>query len=135
VTIGAPGYFARHGRPRTPADLRRHACIVRRTAQAPQRWDYRRGSRKQTVEVRGRFSADNAAACNAAVIAGLGIGVAALWQVRHLLDQGRLETVLDEWQLPGLPLHIVWSPSKQLPARTRAFIDFVAARWTAEPPG
>jgi DNA-binding transcriptional LysR family regulator len=135
VTIGAPGYFARHGRPRTPADLRKHACIVRRTAQAPQRWNYRRGGRRQTVEVRGRFSADNAAACNAAVIAGLGIGVAALWQVRHLLDQGRLETVLDDWQLPGLPLHIVWSPSKQVPARTRAFIDFVAARWTAAPPG
>jgi DNA-binding transcriptional LysR family regulator len=135
VTIGAPGYFARHGRPRMPADLPKHACILRRTANVPQRWDYRRGGRKQAVEVRGRFSADNAAACNAAVVAGLGIGVAALWQVRSLLDQGRLETVLDDWQLPGLPLHIVWSPSKQLPARTRAFIDFVAARWTAEPPG
>ncbi|GGA22964.1 LysR family transcriptional regulator [Dyella nitratireducens] len=136
VTIGAPGYFARHGYPRTPADLRKHACIVRRTAEpVPQRWDYRRGGRKQAVEVHGRFSADNAAACNAAAIAGLGIGVAALWQVRSLLDQRRLETVLDDWQLPGLPLHIVWSPSKQLPARTRAFIDFVAARWTVEPPG
>jgi len=61
--------------------------------------------------------------------------VAALWQVRSLLEQGRLETVLDDWQMPGLPLHIVWSSSKQLPARTRAFIDFVAARWTTEPPG
>lgn len=135
VTIGAPGYFARHGRPRTPAELRKHACIVRRTSgPVSQRWDYRRAGRKQAVDVRGRFSADNAAACNAAVAAGLGIGVAALWQVRSLLEQGRLETVLDDWQLPGLPLHIVWSPSKQLPARTRAFIDFVAARWTAEPP-
>jgi DNA-binding transcriptional LysR family regulator len=136
VTIGAPGYFARHGRPRTPAELHKHLCIVRRTVEpTPQRWEYRRGGRKQAVEVRGRFSADNAAACNAAVMAGLGIGVASLWQVRSLLDQGRLETVLDDWQLPGQPVHIVWSATKQLPARTRAFIDFVAARWTVEPPG
>jgi DNA-binding transcriptional LysR family regulator len=87
------------------------------------------------VEVHGRFSSGNAAVCNAAVLAGQGIGIAALWQVRALLDQGRLETVLDDWQLPGQPVHIVWPPGKQLPARTRAFIDFAAARWTAEPPG
>ncbi|WP_157511152.1 LysR family transcriptional regulator [Frateuria sp. Soil773] len=135
VTIGAPGYFARHGRPQVPADLRRHACVVRRSAGEPQRWTYRRGQRRQQVDVRGRFSADNAAACNAAVLAGLGIGVAALWQVRGLLDQGRLETVLDAWQLPAQPVHIVWPPGRQLPARTRAFIDFAAARWASVPPG
>lgn len=135
VTIGAPGYFARHGRPRTPTELRRHACVVRRSADLAQRWSYQRGNRRQQVEVRGRFSADNAAACNAAVAAGLGIGVAALWQVRGLIDQGRVETVLDDWQLPAQPVYIVWPPGRQLPARTRAFIDFVAARWTADPPG
>ncbi len=135
LTVGAPGYFARHGRPRTPAELRRHHFIVRRCDGARQRLEYRRGSRRQTVDVLGRFRTDNAAACNAAAVAGLGIATAALWQVRALLDQGRLETVLDDWQLPGLPLHVVWPPGKQLPARTRAFIDFAAARWTAEPPG
>jgi DNA-binding transcriptional LysR family regulator len=135
VTVGTPGYFARHGRPRTPADLRRHECIVRRSVDAAQRWSYRRNKRRQQVEVHGRFSADNAAACNAAVMAGLGIGVASLWQVRGLLDHGLLETVLDDWQLPAQAVHIVWPPGRQLPARTRAFIDFVAARWAVEPPG
>lgn len=135
VTVGAPGYFARHGRPRTPAQLRQHECIVRRTAGARQRWTYQRGQRQQSVDVRGRFGADNAAACNAAAVAGLGLAVAALWQVRPLIDQGRLETVLDDWQPPAMPLHIVWSPGRQLPARTRAFIDFVAARWADAPPG
>lgn len=135
VTVGAPGYFARHGRPRTPSELRRHECVVRSSAGSSQRWSYRRGTRVQHVDVHGRFHADNAAACNAATVAGLGIGVAALWQVRGLLDQGRLETVLDAWQLPPMPVHIVWSPGRQLPARTRAFIDFVAARWSAEQVG
>jgi DNA-binding transcriptional LysR family regulator len=135
VTVGAPGYFARHGRPRSPAQLRQHECIVRRTAGSRQRWTYQRGRRQQSVDVRGRFAADNAAACNAAAVAGLGIAVAALWQVRPLIDQGRLETVLDDWQPPAMPLHIVWSPGRQLPARTRAFIDFAATRWAATPPG
>lgn len=73
------------------------------------------------MEVHGRFSADNAAACNAAAVAGLGIGVAALWQVRSLLDQGRLETVLDDWQLSAQPVHIVWPPTRQLPAHARLY--------------
>jgi DNA-binding transcriptional LysR family regulator len=135
LTVGAPGYFARHGRPRKPSELARHECIVRQSDDAKQRWDYVRAGRRQSVEVRGRFRADNAAACNAAAVAGLGIAAAALWQVRPLLDQGRLETVLEDWQLPGLPLHIVWPPGRQLPVRTRAFIDFAATRWMAEPPG
>lgn len=135
VTIGAPGYFAKHARPRLPADLRRHECIVRHSADEAQRWHYRRGNRRQSVEVQGRFCSGDAAVCNAAVVAGLGIGVAALWQVRALLDQGRLETVLDDWQLPAQPVHVVWPSGKQVPARTRAFIDFVAARWAGEPPG
>ena len=135
VTVGAPGYFAHHGRPRSPADLRGHSCVLRDCNSEAQRWHYHRGERRQAVEVHGRFSSGNAAVCNAAVLAGQGIGIAALWQVRALLDQGRLETVLDDWQLPGQPVHIVWPPGKQLPARTRAFIDFAAARWTAEPPG
>ncbi|GLQ96932.1 LysR family transcriptional regulator [Dyella mobilis] len=132
VTVGAPGYFAKHGRPGQPADLRKHACIVRQATHAAQRWEYQRGARLQAVEVRGAFSTDNAAACNAAAVAGLGIATSALWQVRSLIELGRLETVLDDWQLPVLPVHIVWPPSKQLPARTRAFIDFVAARLAAE---
>lgn len=134
LTVGAPGYFAQYGRPRTPVELERHRFIVRRCDGARQRLEYGRGNRRQTADVHGRFRADNAAACNAAAVAGLGIAAAALWQVRPLLDQGRLESVLDDWQLPGLPVHIVWPPGKQLPARTRAFIDFAVARWMAEPP-
>lgn len=134
LTVGAPGYFARCGRPRTPVDLERHDFIVRRCDGIRQRLEYARGNRRQAVDVHGRFRTDNAAACNAAAVAGLGMATAALWQVRPLLDQGRLESVLDDWQLPGLPLHMVWPPGRQLPARTRAFIDFAAARWMAEPP-
>lgn len=135
VTVAAPGYLARRGCPRDPRELRGHDCVVRRAGDGARRWTYRRGRSTRNVDVGGRFATDNAASCNAAVAAGLGIGVAALWQVRGLIEQGRLRTVLDDWSLPGQPVHVVWPPGRQLPARTRAFIDFAATRWSLEPPG
>jgi hypothetical protein len=32
MAVASPKYFARHGRPQTPRDLRRHHCINMRTA-------------------------------------------------------------------------------------------------------
>jgi DNA-binding transcriptional LysR family regulator len=133
IAFASPGYLAAHGRPRIPADLVRHQCVLRRSARDPQTWTFSRGGKAIAVEVDGRFSANNAAACNAAVVAGLGIALAPLWQVRGLLDQGLAEQVLAPYRLPGMPVHIVWPASRQLPARTRAFIDFAAARWVPEP--
>ncbi|WP_266170029.1 LysR family transcriptional regulator [Dyella subtropica] len=132
IAFASPGYLAIHGRPRTPAELARHECVLRRSARDAQTWTFTRHGKSLPVEVEGRFSANNAAACNVAVAGGLGIGLAPLWQVRSLLDQGLVEQVLAPYGLPSMPVHIVWPASKQLPARTRAFIDFVASRWVPE---
>jgi DNA-binding transcriptional LysR family regulator len=43
---------------------------------------------RQRIEVHGRFRSENAAVRNAAVASGLGIGLAPLWQVRRLIEQG-----------------------------------------------
>ncbi|MFG3756694.1 LysR substrate-binding domain-containing protein, partial [Klebsiella pneumoniae] len=63
----------------------------------------------------------------AAVAEGLGLGTAPLWQLRALLQAGAVEIVLADYELPPVPIHVVWPPSKLLAARTRLFIDHLAA--------
>ena len=132
VTFAAPSYLAERGRPLVPADLARHDCVVRPTAQDAFAWTYARDGRQETIHVRGRFAASASDACNEAVALGLGIGQAHLWQVRPLLDRGRVELILTEFESPPIPVSVIWPAGAALPARTRLLIDFLAARLGAE---
>lgn len=132
VAFAAPGYLARHGRPSRPSDLRDHACIVRTLALVPLHWSFCGPDGEELVEVRPRFSSTSAAVCNEAVAQALGIGIAPLWQVRGLLDAGRIELLLTDFEPEPTPVHLVWPSHDLLPARTRSLIDFPAARLPAD---
>ncbi len=131
VTFAAPGYLAKHGRPQTPFDLARHACVRRTAARsAGSRWRFRIEGAVQSLKVNGRFAATGAAATIEAVALGAGIGRAFLWQVRDRLEVGRVELVLSAFDPPPVPLHAVWqgAPSPLV----RRFTDFLAARFAGE---
>ena len=129
VVYGAPGYFARHGRPRQPDDLADHQCVVR--AFGPREagtWRFRVGRQLKAVRVKGAFRTDNTASIHAAVCQGLGIGYGPFWQIRELLDDGALEIVLEEFETPRFPIQAVFPPSGMAPAKTRLFADLLAER-------
>jgi DNA-binding transcriptional LysR family regulator len=128
IVLGAPGYFAAHGRPEHPSDLAEHSCILRRGSGPTEVWSFGEGASRQDVEVRGRFRSDSPQARNEAAAAGFGIAIAPLYQVRHLLDAGRIETVLSAHATPPTPVHIVWPPGSAMPLRTRTLVDFIAKR-------
>ncbi|TDR87168.1 LysR family transcriptional regulator [Enterovirga rhinocerotis] len=134
VIFASPGYLEHRGRPRTPDDLTRHRCVIRTGVANPTHWTFRESGRSRIVDVSGSFSSTSAAACNEAVVLGAGIGVAPLWQIGALVEGGRVELVLNDYEPEPAPVHAVWSPTPQLPARTRAFIDHLA-RGLASWPG
>lgn len=127
VVFGAPSYFARHGRPSHPAQLRRHACIVRTVDQRPGQWMFQIAGKRRPVLVRGPFRANSMSAIYAAVRAGLGLGYSPLWQIRRLVEEGSVETVLEAFEPPPVPVHVLWQESRLPPAKVRAFVDFLAA--------
>jgi DNA-binding transcriptional LysR family regulator len=128
VVFGAPAYFAKHGRPKHPADLASHQCVVRSTDPDGEKWRFRVRGKREMVRVRGRFRADDTASTQAAVAGGLGIGLSPLWQVRPLLAAGKIELVLEEFEMPKLPIVAVSPPTKQPSAKTQLFIELLAAR-------
>ena len=129
VVFGAPAYFSKHGRPRHPDELAQHHCVVRITDDSDvERWRFRVGGRLKSVRVRGRFRTESAAAAHAAVAGGLGIGLAPLWQIRGLVDDGVVEVILEEFETGKTPIHVVWPPIRIPLARTKLFTEFLAAR-------
>ena len=126
VVIASPEYLARNGTPRHPLDLRRHACIIRTSAKEAVAWRFQLKGATKSVEVHGPLK-DNASIVNQAVLHGLGIGVAQMWQVRELVEQRRISLLLTDYEFPPVPVHVVWSPHRQMAPRVRRFIDFLEA--------
>ncbi len=132
VVFAAPTYLARHGHPKSPTDLLRHACIVRTAALDGNAWPFLVGGKSRKIRVTGRFKTSGALAANEAAARGLGIANAPLWQVRTLVDRGDVELILTRFEPPPMPVHAVWPATRVLPARTQLFIDLVAARLKAQ---
>jgi DNA-binding transcriptional LysR family regulator len=132
VVFAAPDYFAKHGRPKVPADLAGHQCLVRTSARDSDAWPFLVGGRLKAVKVAGRCRSSGALAVNEAAARGLGIANAPLWQVRALVDRGVVELVLTRFEPPRVPVHAVWPATRLLPAKTQLFLNYLAARLKAE---
>ncbi|MEZ2126541.1 MULTISPECIES: LysR family transcriptional regulator [unclassified Sinorhizobium] len=128
VVFGAPSYFARHGRPMHPFDLRRHSCIVRTVDHRPGQWSFQIGGKPRTVTVNGSFRANTMAAIYSAVSQGLGLGYSPLWQIKNLVATGAVEPVVEEFEPSPVPIHALWQENRLPPAKVRTFVDLLASR-------
>jgi DNA-binding transcriptional LysR family regulator len=133
VAIASPSYVAQRGRPETPADLSRHACIVRTSAQDARAWTFQGpDGTPHRVPIEGVFEADNAHVTMHAVLAGMGIAVIPFYHVREAVEAGLAEIVLDDFTLAPLLAHAVWPSGSRTMARVRRFVDLLAQRLKKE---
>jgi DNA-binding transcriptional LysR family regulator len=133
VAIASPSYVAQRGRPETPADLVRHACIVRTSAQDARAWTFHaRDGTPRRVPVQGVFQADNAYVTMHAALAGMGIAVMPFYYAREAVETGLAEVVLDDFTLAPIQAHAVLPSGSRTPSRVRRFVDLLTQRLKKE---
>ena len=130
VLCGAPGYFAAHGRPAAPEDLKAHECVQFTLSGHANKWTFRRAGRSVAVPIDGRYKVSSSIAVRDAVLAGFGLSLMPRIYVEQELAAGRLEAVLEDWEADRTPIYAVY-PSRHLAAKTRAFVDFLVERFSA----
>lgn len=134
ILVGAPVYFARHGRPEHPRELAAHRCLGYAYLPVPDRWRFvDRAGAAVTVTPTGPLRANNADALTPALLAGLGLAVQPEFMVWQDLAAGHLEPALHGWSMPDLSLNIVLPPGGLRPARVTAVVELLAARLAAAP--
>lgn len=136
VICAAPDYLRRHGRPRVPADLAAHECLLLVGSQGRQdSWHFEDGNGGTIAQrVHGRFESNQGELLRDAVVAGLGIALHSLWHVHDELRDGRLQVLLADYPVPTTGIHAVMPQRRLVPPRVRAFVDFLAARFGDDPP-
>lgn len=120
----SPAYLAAHGEPRTPSELARHRCIAF-TGQTPMvdRWSFGRGKGKRAVRVAPRLVVNVADAAIDAAAAGLGLTCVLSYMVDHLVAANRLRAVLQAFEPPPVPIHVIHPAGLHLPYKTRLLLD------------
>jgi DNA-binding transcriptional LysR family regulator len=127
LLYASPAYLARHGAPEHPRDLSGHACILQTYMAKPGIWRLVSGKKSTDVKVQGRFATNNISMTLKFAEQGHGIAVLSPPIARPSLDAGAIRQVLNEWSFPPMPVHAVMT-SRLVPARVRAFVDFLASR-------
>jgi DNA-binding transcriptional LysR family regulator len=126
AVVGAPVYFAKRGRPKTPQDLTSHTCINLRlpTRGGLYAWEFGKGGRELRVRVEGQLTFNESAPMLDATLAGFGLAYLPEDSVQSHLADGRLMRVLADW-CPPYPGYHLYYPSRRQP--TPAFALLVNA--------
>lgn len=126
VVCGTPGYFERHGVPRTLEDLARHNCLAFNLQGGQQRgWTFIRDGKPLAVRVDGDLDCNDGELLYNWVKQGLGIGWRSTWEIQAELSRGELVTVLDDYAAPSYDIQAVYPQQRYLPANIRHFIAYL----------
>ncbi|MCW6513128.1 LysR family transcriptional regulator [Lichenifustis flavocetrariae] len=136
ILAASPEYLAKHGTPRTSADLTSHNCLAYTLVQtlSLDRWIF--GKDGQTaIAVRGNLRASNGDALVAAAVLGQGLIYQPTFLLSKDIEAGRLMPIkldVSMLELPGV--FAVYPANRKPPAKVRAVVDFLVERFQGTPP-
>ena len=133
VVCASPAYLDLRGRPRHPSDLGEHDTVIPPTSAMQGGVTFYRGAldaeggHSYTLKRRRHptLATTHIDTSYAAALAGVGIAGLPSYVIAHALKDRRLERVLPAWRLFDLTLWAGMPTRRHLPARTRAFLDFL----------
>jgi len=133
VTCASPEYLARAGIPMALEDLAKHEAIIDTNARDPTTWRFGPHGDTRDVRVHGRLRFNGAEACVAAAVAGFGLTRSPAFAAAEELRAGRLVPILCNFESELIHVHAVYPHARHLAAKVRAFVDFLAKRYSGEP--
>lgn len=130
-TFAGPAYLARFGTPRTPDDLEGHEMVGRpapdSTDLVPLAFGVNGKVRRMTLPAMLTVTGPETNIASACL--GLGLIQVPRYRVTSELASGALIEVLADFPPPPMPVHVLYSHTRQLSPRVRVFIDWMAEQF------
>lgn len=132
ILCATPGYLARQGTPGSLEDLKGHVCLRPHNNEA---WKLEGPDGPLTFRPEGRLITNSSEVIREAVLSGMGIALRSTWDIGPELKSGQLVQVLPDIEgSRNVTLSAVYPSRQFLPAKVRAFIDFLAELYGPVPP-
>jgi DNA-binding transcriptional LysR family regulator len=123
IVVASHGYLEQRGEPETPEAIASHDTIQFGAATAAPEWRFVEDGREVRVVCTPRFTTNSADAAIQYAAQGGGLTRVLAYQAAEAIKAGQLKIVLEKFEQPALPIHIVYPTSRLLSAKVRAFID------------
>ncbi len=127
VLCASPEYLARHGTPRTPADLAGHTTFAYKLLASGDQWPFEGPDGPLTVKVNPRMRSNSGDSCCVAALQHQGIVLQPSFMVSPHLASGALVELLADHRSRELGIHAVWPSRKQLAPKVRLMVEYLAA--------
>ncbi|MBY0499812.1 MAG: LysR family transcriptional regulator [Nitrosomonas sp.] len=126
ILCATPQYFQQWGIPKTPEDLEKHNCLDCALSVEQGYWRFSGPTGKIKVPISGTLRINDNDALAQAALHGLGIALLPTYTIGMELQKGRLQVALPEYLSVERHIYACYLPSRHLPIKIRAFINFLA---------
>ena len=127
----SPEYLKKHGNPQHPSELETHNCLIYSQTPNSDNWMFRDDQGKSiSIKVSGNLLSDTGNILMNAALNSKGIFIAPTFMIVSALEEGRLETVLDQYTPMTTGLYAVYPYTKFVSTKVRSFVDFIAKSWS-----
>ncbi|MEZ2128674.1 MULTISPECIES: LysR family transcriptional regulator [unclassified Sinorhizobium] len=125
VLCGAPSYFEAHGKPQVPSDLQTLNHIRFPFGGNADVWEFRKDEHTERITVEARYSVTSSLAVRDALRGGFGVSLIPLPYVEKDLQDGRLQSALDDWTTAETTHYAVYPSRQHVAPKIRVFLDFL----------
>jgi len=137
VTVVSPDYLRRSGAPQTPQELEQdgHRMVnffSPRTGRLMPN-EFVKDGVQLALDSSHRIAVNESNAYLAAALAGLGVSQMVTFMAAPHLADGTLVQVLPDWEVPPIPVYVVYPPNRHLSAKVRSFVDWAAELFGQNP--
>lgn len=125
--VASPSYLESRGTPLTPDDLEYHQGLLYKSSLNQIHWQSTKVNQIQRYKIQSKVVSNNGMALLEMTKAGLGISNSPSFFVKEALASGELVEILSEYKQKPLDIYVVYPNRRHLPAKVRAFIEFLAS--------
>lgn len=135
IVCAAPEYFEKYGVPQTPKDLKNHNCLLLRFPGSLRfTWRFEDSAGEHSnLRLVGSMEADSSDVLIDWALAGKGLIMKSIWDIAPYLESGQLQGVLADYWPRNLEISALMPPRRPQPPQTRAFLDFLIAKFADHP--
>ncbi len=126
VLAAAPSYFEVNGKPQAPTDLANLEHVRFPYGGNADVWEFSKNGKIERISVKARYSVTSSLAIRDALLNGFGVSLIPFTYIRKDLEEGTLQTALNDWETSSILQYAVYPSRQYLSPKVRVFLDFLA---------
>lgn len=133
MVVAAPEFLHAQGTPEHPRDLAGARVIQALAVDGGAEWRFQERGRPLSVRLTPRLRMNTNDAVIQLLLGGWGLSRLMSYQVAPYLADGRLQTVLEDFEQPPLAVHVIHQEGRLVSKKVRTFVDDMVARLRSDP--